>query len=1221
MHAKYRLSSRIQIFLLIVAIVPVLVVSTTIVWKEYDANVARIAALQEELTDIYKQQVKRQVDRMVTGINGLIQDQEDRIAQYARQQTDMAYTLIQQLPRDGADGAASRQEALRILRSLRFYGEQGYVFIINMDGVAELIGDRSELEGMDLTDYHDTEGRYFIQEMIAIARDQGEGYCQYTWSKPGVEGTDYGKLSYIRYYEPFDWIVGSGFYWDDLEAEVQDEALNLISSDTLTDQFVFAGRFDGTVLLGPSQGRNMINVTDRNGVAVVHEMIRTAREGGGYVPFAPVEMEGAPSMPSISYVRRVEPWGWYVGAGLFLENMEDYLANQQMANRAAQWRHILILLTMIISFGMLAFILALHVGRTIMEGIETFIGFFNQVGDELTLIDTQRFRFQEFEALALSANAMITGRQKVEQARIESERRYRTLIDNIPQNVFLKDRNSTFISCNRSLAEELGIEPEEIVGKDDFDFFPADLAQKYRIDDERIMVAGVVEDIEEGNQVGDCQRYVHVTKAPVRDERQQVIGILGLYWDITDRKEAEERLRMNETLLNQAQRIARFGHWEWEVESGQRLWSESLWRILGRSPEEEDNLAAEDILQQSVHATDRTTRLHAVQDITDGAGDSFAVEYRIVRPDGGVRHIRELGEVIPTAFDQPMKILGVVHDITERKLYEETLKQGEEEARAMSRHLMHLLEVANTLSEAGTLDDLSRLAVQAGKEKLRYDRLSIWFCDRKNREIRGAYRIDETGFITDERSSSRILGVDDPINRVIDYNRLYVSPEGSDLHDGDQRVVGKGTFLIAPLWDGVQVVGILAADNLLTQAPFTESRIRILELYASTIGHLYSLKQAQEVIRRQSDETRLLGERLMALHEVSNLLLAISDQEQLCRQAIEKGHIALGVDRMEIWFWNEDEETFSGAFGMDRQGNVRDQRQISIPARQFPQALRMIRDGVSVRLEPNLDLHFDGDTSGPRSCGLALMTYGRQVIGLICVDNLMSRLPLQESQTQALVLLSDFIGHQIIRLRNASLRHGLESQSVSAAASVDLVMPTGAGRQERRVIQLAPVLQDMQAMIRDMTPAHISLQWDLPMAPTPVLGDAREARQMTLHLLANAIESMGDQPGTITISVDVGHFPIETKNGETVVMGPIPEGKGIRLTIADDGAGIARENLNRVFSPGFTTRTPGRGWGATVALEIARRFGGGMILRSAPDQGAAFVALMPIASGEVGERT
>jgi len=88
-------------------------------------------------------------------------------------------------------------------------------------------------------------------------------------------------------------------------------------------------------------------------------------------------------------------------------------------------------------------------------------------------------------------------RKRAEEKLHASEGKYRTLVENLPQKIFLKDKDSVYVSCNENYARDLGITPEGRAGKTDYDFFPKELAEKYRADDKRIMESGNTEEIDE----------------------------------------------------------------------------------------------------------------------------------------------------------------------------------------------------------------------------------------------------------------------------------------------------------------------------------------------------------------------------------------------------------------------------------------------------------------------------------------------------------------------------------------------------------------------------------------------------------------------------------------------------------------------------------------------------------------------------------------------------
>jgi len=126
---------------------------------------------------------------------------------------------------------------------------------------------------------------------------------------------------------------------------------------------------------------------------------------------------------------------------------------------------------------------------------------------------------------------------------------YRTLIESLPQHVFFKDRRSTFVSVNAAFATDFGRTPDEFVGKTDFHLFPRELAEKYFADDQRVMARCQPETIEEINITNGKKRYVEVTKAPVLDDDGEVVGLLGVFTDVTERRRTQEELAKEQTLL------------------------------------------------------------------------------------------------------------------------------------------------------------------------------------------------------------------------------------------------------------------------------------------------------------------------------------------------------------------------------------------------------------------------------------------------------------------------------------------------------------------------------------------------------------------------------------------------------------------------------------------------------------------------------------------------
>ena len=135
-------------------------------------------------------------------------------------------------------------------------------------------------------------------------------------------------------------------------------------------------------------------------------------------------------------------------------------------------------------------------------------------------------------------------RKRVERALRDSEAFYQSLVENLPQYIYRKDATGRFTFANRRFCVELGKTIDEIVGRTDFDFFPAELAQKYQADDQALMAAGkLFETVEEHTPPGGEKEYVQVVKSPVFDAQGKIVGTQGIFWDVTARVRGQEKLK------------------------------------------------------------------------------------------------------------------------------------------------------------------------------------------------------------------------------------------------------------------------------------------------------------------------------------------------------------------------------------------------------------------------------------------------------------------------------------------------------------------------------------------------------------------------------------------------------------------------------------------------------------------------------------------------------
>ena len=152
----------------------------------------------------------------------------------------------------------------------------------------------------------------------------------------------------------------------------------------------------------------------------------------------------------------------------------------------------------------------------------------------------------------------ITLRRQAEEKVRNSEALYHSLVETLHQNILRKDLEGHFTFANQHFCKILGRPLEEIVGKTDFDFFPRELAEKYQRDDRRVLQTGKpYETVEEHQPPGGGKIYVQVVKTPLYGADGGIIGLQGIFWDITQQRLAEEKIRRVNALLAQSRKELR----------------------------------------------------------------------------------------------------------------------------------------------------------------------------------------------------------------------------------------------------------------------------------------------------------------------------------------------------------------------------------------------------------------------------------------------------------------------------------------------------------------------------------------------------------------------------------------------------------------------------------------------------------------------------------------
>jgi phosphoserine phosphatase RsbU/P len=159
----------------------------------------------------------------------------------------------------------------------------------------------------------------------------------------------------------------------------------------------------------------------------------------------------------------------------------------------------------------------------------------------------------------------ITQRQHAEEQVRKSEALYHSLVETLPQNIFRKNLQGHFTFANQQFCKTLGHPLEDIIGKTDFDFFPKELAEKYQRDDHRVIETGKpYATVEEHQPPGHDKMYVQVVKTPIYGSDGHAFGLQGIFWDITQQRLADEKIRRVNGLLAQSRKELRLKNLQME---------------------------------------------------------------------------------------------------------------------------------------------------------------------------------------------------------------------------------------------------------------------------------------------------------------------------------------------------------------------------------------------------------------------------------------------------------------------------------------------------------------------------------------------------------------------------------------------------------------------------------------------------------------------------------
>lgn len=296
--------------------------------------------------------------------------------------------------------------------------------------------------------------------------------------------------------------------------------------------------------------------------------------------------------------------------------------------------------------------------------------------------------------------------------------RWEPTFDVISDLIVILDKEHRIVQVNKAMAKRLGVTPEKCIGQycyaciHDAAEPPAFCPHTQLIHDGQKHTAEVYEPHLGGHFL--------VTVSPLFNDQRELIGSIHIAQDIMEHKRTEEALktvndelkqkihvgtaelirvnmqlaekigvltltektlREKETTLLSAQRIAQVGNWDWNIETNELNWSDEVYRIFGSKPQKYG--ATYEAFLGMVHPDDREAVMEAVIRSLKDPREPYDIEHRVVRPDDTERIVHERGEVTLNEDGKPIRMFGVVHDITDLKQTEKKLQHALREIQSL----------------------------------------------------------------------------------------------------------------------------------------------------------------------------------------------------------------------------------------------------------------------------------------------------------------------------------------------------------------------------------------------------------------------------------------------------------------------------------------------------------------------------------------------------------
>lgn len=461
-------------------LITILIIAPTIgivwIWSQYEQKSDEIKKIKTRYITIQEKRLVNDIENIFQFIDYKRSNTEKRVRKIIKDQVHSAYSLAAHIYGMQKEILPIEEINFRIketLRPIRWDNGTGYFFIFDYDGLEQLNADRPDMEGINLINVKDLEGKLLVKGMIELVLKNDSGFYSYHWSKPGKKDSSYKKMTYVKNFKPAGWVIGAGYYLEDMEETIKKEVLQRIE-EIMDDenQFTFVIQDNGFCLFHPDKRynrKNILNHLSDDGQNVIQEIITLTKEKSrGSLQYQWKKPNSEIDVNSIGHAATLADWGWIIVKGVFLDDMQNIIETEKAQLKIEQRKNIV----MIFLIACAAIIISLIFGRVITSrmdtGITAFTDFFQKAAGSHTKIDQNTLIFDEFRFLGRLANQMVEDRISKERALDQSmletvnlQNLLKNITDSMPSMLMAIDKDMKIIQWNKMAEDLTGISAKD----------------------------------------------------------------------------------------------------------------------------------------------------------------------------------------------------------------------------------------------------------------------------------------------------------------------------------------------------------------------------------------------------------------------------------------------------------------------------------------------------------------------------------------------------------------------------------------------------------------------------------------------------------------------------------------------------------------------------------------------------------------------------------------